>query len=689
MSLLDHLRFRLRRLNGLVRRGLTSLRMRGWRATWQRVQLELQRPALANRVPLYRPAATGTPARVPFEPLPQASIVIPVHGQIAHTLQCLRALADHPPQAACEVIVVDDASPDDTLPQLQGIGGLRVHARERNGGFIAACNDGAALARGAVLVFLNNDTIPQPGWLDALLDTFVRHPDAGIVGAQLLYPDGRLQEAGGLVFADGSAANRGRFQAADAPPFNTLRAVDYVSGAALAIPAALFRQTGGFDARYAPAYYEDTDLAFTVRAAGDRVLYQPAARVIHDEGATAGRDTGSGVKAYQRRNQQVFAEKWADALARQPVSGTEPASVRRILVIDAGTPHPDRDSASVRLVEVMLLMQELGWEVVFLPTDLAHAGAATVALQQLGVECWHAPFVRQPAAWLREHGSGFQAAWLCRYHVAHDFLPLLRRHAPQAKLIFDSIDLHFLRELRAAELNGDAAGRQQADRTRRRELAVFRQADASVVVSAAEAQRLRQDAPDIAVTVISNIHRPAQRIAPLPARRGVLFVGGFRHPPNVDAVRWFVQAVWPLVRADQPDAPFHCVGADVPDSIRSLDGQQGVHIHGHVPDLQPLLEGCRLSVAPLRFGAGVKGKINQSMAHGLPVVATTCAAEGMDLQDGRDVLLADGAEAFAHALLRLLHDDALWQELSNAGQANVQRHFSPAAARGPLRTLLD
>ncbi|PZO65731.1 MAG: glycosyl transferase [Pseudoxanthomonas suwonensis] len=688
MSLFDHLQFRLRRLQGQVRRGLTSLRMRGWRATWQRVRLELQPPRRLQRTLLYRPDSPGTPAQVPCDPSPQASIVIPVHGQIAHTLQCLRALADHPPQATCEVIVVDDASPDDTLQRLQGIDGLRVHARSRNGGFIAACNDGAALARGATLVFLNNDTIPQPGWLDALLQTFRQHPEAGIVGAQLLYPDGRLQEAGGLVFSDGSASNRGRFHSPDAPPFTHLRTVDYVSGAALAIPAALFRQLGGFDARYAPAYYEDTDLAFAIRAAGYRVLYQPAARVIHDEGATAGTDTGSGVKACQRRNQHVFAEKWADALARQPAPSIQPASARRILVIDGSTPRPDRDSASVRLVEVITLMQQLGWEVVFLPVDLAHAGAATEALQQLGVECWHAPFVGQPAAWLREHGRGFRAAWVCRYHIAHDVLPLLRRHAPDATVVFDSIDLHFLRELRAAEVHGDGPALQQAERTRRRELAVFRQADAGVVVSAAERDRLQHDAPDIAVTLISNIHRPAQRIAALPSRRGVLFVGGFRHPPNVDAVRWFVSEVWPRVRIGSPDAVFHCVGADVPEAVRVLGGSPGVRIHGYVPDLQPLLDSCRVSVAPLRFGAGVKGKINQSMANGLPVVATGCAAEGMDLHDGRDVLLADTADAFAGAVLRLLHDDALWQALSTAGLANVQRCFSPDVARRQLQRLL-
>src|SRR5690606_4021232 len=221
------------------------------------------------------------PAAVPASDAPRASIVIPVHGQLAHTLACLQALAAHPPATACEVIVVDDCSPDETASVLAAIDGLRLHRRASNGGFIAACNDGAALARGETLVFLNNDTVPQPGWLDALLDRFQAHARAGLVGAQLLYRDGRLQEAGGVVFADGSAWNLGRFESPDDPRFAYVRDADYVSGAAIAIPRDLFEAIGGFDARYAPAYYEDTDLAFKVRASGHRVLYQPASRVVH------------------------------------------------------------------------------------------------------------------------------------------------------------------------------------------------------------------------------------------------------------------------------------------------------------------------------------------------------------------------------------------------------------------------
>ena len=493
------------------------------------------------------------------------------------------------------------------------------------------------------------------------------------------------------MFADGSGWNYGRFEDPADCRFRYLRDADYVSGAALAIPRALFQRLGGFDARYAPAYYEDTDLAFAVRAAGLRVLYQPAAVVAHDEGATSGTDTSTGPKAAQIRNQAVFADKWRDALAGQLPPHTVPTPAllhrrqRQILVIDALTPQPDRDSGSLRLVNLMRLLIEEGAHVVFVPANRSADGDYTRALQALGVECWHAPSMPRLPAWLREHGPRFDAAMASRHYVASESFPLLRKYAPRAKLLFDTVDLHYLRERRQAELSGDAAALRAADRTRTQELALIRHADATLVVSEAERVLLATDAPGADVRVLSNLHRDAPQGPPWSQRDGVLFVGGFRHPPNVDAVLWFVREVFPRIRAALPRIEFHCVGGDVPEAIARLAGIDGVRIHGHVPDLQPLLDAARVSVAPLRYGAGVKGKVNQAMAHGLPVVATSPAVEGMHLRDGEDVLVADDAEAFADAVVRLHGNEALWTRLAANGRANVAAHFSLDAARATVR----
>ncbi len=688
-------RFYFDRGTGLLRRGLTSLRTRGIEATWKRVARQFHRVPAAHRPELYLPdRAPFAPFALPRSEQPRASIVIPVYNQFAHTLSCLRAIAAYPPECACEVIVVDDGSSDETEGALAQVEGLTYHRRRQNGGFIAACNDGATLSRGEYVVFLNNDTLPQPGWLDALLATFDQHPGTGLAGAQLIYPDGRLQEAGGLVFADGNAHNLGKFESPNDPRYSYVRAADYCSGAAIAIPRQLFERIGAFDTRYAPAYFEDTDLAFAVRDAGYGVLYQPASQVVHLEGVTAGTDVNQGVKAHQVRNRHTFADKWRTALSRQWSDGTPPDQAsaakgqRRILIIDSATPRPDHDSASLRMVNLMRLLLDEGAHVTFVPTDLNHAGADTRRLQQLGVQAWYAPFFGTPARWIREHGHRFDTVLVCRHYVLREWLPLLRKHAPQARLVFDTVDLHYLRERRGAELASDQALMRASERTRALELEMIARSDATLVVSDVERTLLAVDAPAAKVEILSNLHHVHGRGQPHGQRHDLVFVGGFRHPPNVDAVRWFVTEVFPLVRAKAPEIVFHCIGSDTTAEIDALASQPGVRIHGHVPDLSPFMDGARVAVAPLRFGAGVKGKVNLSMAHGQPVVATACAVEGMHLRNGEDVLVADDAAAFAEAVLRLYRDEALWQRLADNGMANVERHFSLDAGREVVRRVL-
>lgn len=686
------MRFVMERARGLVRRGLSSLRLRGLMPTLARARRHFLRTPLPATGSLYFPG-TGefAPFTVPASATPLASVVIPVYNQASYTLACLRSQAENPPTVPCEIIVVDDGSTDETCEWMPQIDGLRYHRRIANGGFIAACNDGAALAKGRYLVFLNNDTIPQPGWLDSLIATFEYEPRTGLAGAQLLYPNGLLQEAGGVVFKDGSAWNYGRFGAPDDPSFSFLRDVDYCSGAAIAVPKTIFQDVGGFDGRYSPAYYEDTDLAFAVRALGYRVIYQPASRVIHVEGATSGTDVDRGAKAYQTRNRRHFREKWMHELASHPEAGTLPSALnvmgrsRHVLVIDALTPEPDKDSGSLRMFNFIKLLQAQGQHVVFMPANAAYAGRYTTDLQRCGVEVWYAPHLNSIPAWLREHGQRFDVVMLSRHYVATEFLPLVRRFAPQARVVFDTVDLHFLRELRGAQLAGDRRLQRAAERTRDRELALIRQADATLVVSPVERDILATLVPGTCVEVVANLHEVAATGRPFEQRHDLVFVGGFRHPPNVDAVCWFGNDVFPLIRARQPSIRFHCIGMSPPAEVLALQSQPGIIVHGHVADLDPYMDGARIALAPLRFGAGVKGKVNLSMAHGQPVVATTCAVEGMHLTDGHDVLVADDPATFAEAVLRLYSDAALWQRLSDHGRENIRRHFSLDAAGETVR----
>jgi GT2 family glycosyltransferase/glycosyltransferase involved in cell wall biosynthesis len=669
--------------------------LRGWRGTLARMRQEFQsRPeqdeALAL-LPLDEPFA---PFALPVSEQPQVSVIIPVHGKLAYTLACLRSLARHGAQAPFEVIVVDDASPDASAATLAQIGGLRLLRNAANLGFIGSCNAGAAAARGEFLLFLNNDTQVTPGWMDALLRCFAERADCGIAGSRLVYPDGRLQEAGGLVFADGSCWTTGRFEPRDVPLFRCRREVDYVSGASLLIRRELFRRVGGFDARYAPAYYEDADLAFAVRRLGLRVYYEPASTAIHCEGISAGTDLDRGMKRHQRPNRAKFVDKWTAELAAQPPAGTPLERAihwrrrGRVLVVDAMTPEPARDSGSLRLCAILRLLDEQGWSAAFLPDDGRASPAEIDALGALGCEVLSKPWVADLPRWLREHGSELHAVILCRHTVAGQYAGLVRRHAPQAKLVFDTVDLHFLRERRAAELGGSTIMARQAEAARRSELALIEQADVSFVVSPHERALLARLLPQARVELLSNIHEVHGCRQPYTGRGDLVFIGGYGHPPNSDAVHWIADEILPRLREAIPGIRVHVLG-DMPDAARRALATPGLEFHGRVAELAPWLDRCLATLAPLRFGAGVKGKINMSMSHGVPVIATTIAVEGMQLADGVNVLVADDAAAFVAAVRRLQRDETLWQQLSARGLDNVQQHFSAASAAAALHRVLD
>ena len=639
------------------------------------------------------------PDHLPWPENPDVSIVIPVYDKWSYTAACLRSLAEADNRASFEVIVVDDRSADETPERLEGIAGVVYLRNEQNLGFVGSCNRGAEKARGRYIVMLNNDTQVMDGWLDALADTFVRYPDTGLAGARLVYPDGTLQEAGGIIFRDGSGWNYGKGDNANRPEYLYCREVDYCSGACIMLPTALFSELGGFDQLYAPAYYEDTDLAFRVRARGLKVRLQPAARVVHHEGATSGTDLASGAKRYQSLNREKFLQRWQGELAHFPEPISDPDNrdeIRRardhglkgrVLVIDAYTPEPDQDSGSLRLRYLMDCFQALGYGVTFMADNRAHAGRYTSDLQASGIEVIYDPWVESLQNLFAERGAAFDFIMISRHYVASRYLSLLKRYCPGVPFIFDTVDLHYLREERLAELEHSASLGHTAAQTKRSELAVIARADATLVVSPVEQAVLKQAMPEAQVHVISNVHEVVGSRRGFAERKDLFFVGGYQHPPNIDAARWFVGEIWPRIREELPDVTFHLIGSKAPDQVRALHGN-GVHFHGFVESLEPWLDGCRIAVAPLRYGAGIKGKVNISMSRGQPVVATPSAVEGMFAKAGRDVMVAETAEEFAAAVVRLYRDEELWNRVSANGVENVRRYFSVETARLGLQQLL-
>ena len=655
-------------------------------------------PAPAQNSPAavksFEPPVPTRSIEFPVHEKVEVSIIIPVFNQLHFTQACLASLQEHHGAERFEVIVVDDCSADTTAEAVPRMAGVVYVRNQTNSGFISSCNRGAEKARGKYLVFLNNDTLVKAGWLTALLDTFAEEPNAGIVGSKLVYPDGCLQEAGGIIWQDASGWNYGKFDDPQKPEYNYLRDVDYCSAAALMIPKAIFETVGGFDSRYAPAYYEDTDLAFRVRNAGYRVLYQPLSEVVHYEGATGGTDLSSGTKKHQEINRLRFAETWAAELNRKPVNGDlsflrqSPPGRKNVLVVDHHLPMPDRDSGSLRMFQILKLLRELGHRVTFIPDNLANIFPYAAELQKRGIKVLYHPYLGKVRDYLISHGSEFDVVILSRCHFAGKHIADVRLYAPQSRIIFDTVDLHFIRETGEARVTGDPQTERQAQETERLEYQLIGEADETWVVSGSEQRLLQKKWPRKSIQVVSNIVDVPGSEAPFALRRDWLFIGSFQHTPNVDAVLFFVQKIYPLVRPRLPNAKFYIIGDKAPAEIVSL-ADDNIVITGLQRDARPFFDSIKLSVAPLRFGAGVKGKINQSMGLGVPVVATSIAVEGTELRNGEDILVADEPEAFARALISLYHSEELWNRLSENGLRKTRVLYSVETARKKLEVLFS
>ena len=622
---------------------------------------------------------------------PRVSIIVPVYNEYRMTVFCLRSLLEKTTGVDYEVILADDSSTDLTCTIGERIKGIEIVRAEENQGFVNNCRNGASHARGEFQLFLNNDTAFTDGWLSSLVAAMDTDPQAGIVGPMLLFGNGRLQEAGGIIWDDASAWNFGRTDDPAKPEYNYAKEADYISGACLLIRCSLWEELGGFDQRYVPAYYEDTDLCFAVRAAGYKVLYQPASKIYHFEGISNGTDLNSGVKKHQVANKEKFLEKWTDTLqlenfpnAKQVFLARDRSRHRRtVLVIDHYVPHYDKDAGSRSSWQYLQLMVEMGYNVKFMGANFFPHQPYTQKLQAIGVEVLVGEkMARNFPTWLIDNAKSIDAVYLHRPHIAEQFVSQLHDMNPRPKLIYFGHDLHFLRVEREYEITGDHQFVALAKEWKQRELAVFKAFDKVYYPSQVEVDKIAEIAPDVDVSAIPLyvLEESKAQSYCWEDRSDILFVGGFNHSPNVDAICWFVDEILPLVLAECPQIKLNIVGSSATDRVNTLASRHVV-IHGYLSDeeLAKQYARARIIAAPLRFGAGVKGKVLEALQNGVPIVTTAIGAEG--IPEPSSVLnITETAAGFAQEVIEIERGCSERLQKLDRYADYLDRHFSKAHA---------
>ena len=645
-------------------------------------------PALTDITIAHRVLVEGYEGRKSFPSFnlpkvssPKVSIIIPAFNKFALTYHCIASIVLAFNETSYEVILADDCSTDETSKAESIIGNLVISRNEENLRFLKSCNAAALRAKGDYIIFLNNDTEVSSYWIDELINQHEQDATVGLTGSKLINLDGTLQEAGGIIWGNGEPWNVGRNESPFAPEWNYVREVDYVTGAAMCITTTLWNELGGFSEEYAPCYYEDTDLSFKVREAGYKVLYVPHSEVIHFEGQSHGKDIKVGLKQYQKVNESTFKRKWINHFksnvrpSRQALDTEKDRNVeQRILMIDYTTPMMGVDAGSYAAIQEIRLMRALGFKVTFVPDNLASMGKYTRILQNMGVEILTVPFYTSLNDVLARRLDEMDAVFITRYDIAQKYLKQIQSKGKP--VLFNNADLHFLREIRAALAKGSQEDLDAALITKEQELKVCRDVDAVLTYNTTEhaviaSHNLQNDNLHVTPWVL-DVKEPGPSFK---QRKGIAFLGGYNHKPNVEAVEYMLENVMPLLKSARPDICFHIYGSQMPESFKKY-AADNVIIEGYVESLDSVYREHRIFIAPLLSGAGIKGKVLDAMAYGTPTILTDVAAEGTGLSNGLNTLIANDPAEWEEAIIKLYDDEHLWNRFAENSRLLALENFS-------------
>lgn len=635
---------------------------------------------------------------LPLHQAPLVSIIIPTLNHCTDVVACLESIVVSNPSTPYEVIVVDDGSDEKEIALLSDVPNLRFVRLDTNQGFAAATTAGINLSQAEYIIFLNNDTVVLHDWLDQLVKTVESSHQIGLVGSKILREDLLVQEVGGSVSRNGYAFQNGNGQEIQHWNLQLPREVDYCSAASLLIRRSVWDQVGGFDPRFLPAYYEDTDLCFQARKNGFSTLCNPRSLVVHREGASHGND-GLGLKRFQYRNREFFYEKWKQSLLLHssdaaPLQSSQWRHLEHdqsdhVLIFDSLVPDPSTDSGSKRMFEFCRTLTELGIRVHFFAVNGGRTQPATYNLESIDVEIITGslsdPIIQRH---LQVLSHILKLVIVSRPDVATKVMNSILTDLANVPLVYDMVDAHGQRFLNEAELKNDYLIRRKGEKFRLIEQRLASIADGVITVSETDQTYISELAKhQNCYFRIGNFHPEVDPGPDFSNRSGLIFVGGFNHSPNIDAVEFFVGEVLPIVRDHIPDIQLTIIGAHPPESIRDLQSRS-VMVTGWVEDISDLYHQARVSIAPLRFGAGVKGKIGEALNFGVPVVTTNIGANGMGLQHKHDVLIANTAQDFARAVIDCHSNSDLWNTLRTNGRLTIQEVAGTQAMKQQVDRLL-
>lgn len=617
---------------------------------------------------------------------PLASIVIPVFNKFNYTYNCLKSIKELSDDVSYEIIITDDNSTDETQYLTEIIKNIVYLKNSENRGFLKNCNNAAKKANGKYIVFLNNDTTVINGWLSSLVELMEKDKNIGMTGSKLIYPDGALQEAGGIVWNDGTGANYGRGRDPLHAEYNYVKEVDYISGASLLIRKSLWNEIGGFDERYSPAYCEDSDIAFEVRKRGYKVVYQPKSSLIHFERISQGADDS---KAWElmSRNQKLFVEKWKNVIDKEHIAPFANMYLARdrgqlaktIVFIDDRVPRFDKQAGAKTAYNFICLLVDLGFHVKFIGDNDYHAHQPyTSILQQMGVEVIYGQwYMDNDKTWLEKVISNFDFIFLNRPHIGQKYFDFFKKRS-KSPIIYYGHDLHFVRIMREYDITGNNNLKSAAKESQKMEMDLMKKADIVFAVNPAERDIINKE-----LGINKAIKTPIyfykdfyEAPADISQKEGLVFVGGYEHTPNVDAVKWFVSDILPLIREKIPDIKVTLAGSDAKAEVLAL-ADKYIEVPGWMSDdnLTDLYRKRRVCIIPLRFGAGVKGKTVDAMYNRMAIVSTSIGLEGLPGIEGY-LSPHDDPHSFADEVVKLYNNEKAIRDAYEKNIRFIKDNFS-------------